>query len=187
MEVFNCVISLPLGIIALIFVFAGGRRGVRFRTHDYQEDKKERLRDNFFSSFTMMTGICCIFPIISPVNLWGFSIPLSLLFVLVLTPLSMLGASFNSFLFRFPKTLTINVGMWGANNPDGSSLRWFEYTPFAVVVGWMVYYLVYVLSLLISGIKIMSDTAPLRTILVALIFGVVAAVFITIGIHQKFE
>jgi hypothetical protein len=97
----------------------------------------------------------------------------------------MLGASFNSFLFRFPKTLTINVGMWGANNPDGSSLRWFEYTPFAVVVGWMVYYLVYVLSLLISGIKIMSDTAPLRTILVALIFGVVAAVFITIAIIRN--
>ncbi len=187
MEIINCVIGLPLGIIALVLVFSGWRRGVRFRTHDYQENKKERLRDNFFSSFTMMTGICCIFPIFSPVNLWGFMIPLSLLFILVLTPLSMLGASFNSLLFRFPKTSTFNVGMWGTNNPDGSSLRWIEYTPFAVVIGWIVYYLAYILFLLISGIKIMSDTTPLWIILVALIFGVGAAIFTTIGIREKFE
>lgn len=187
MEVINCVIGLPLGIIALTFVFVGWRRGVRFRTHDYQENKKERLRDNFFSSFTIATGICCVFPIISPVNLWGFMIPLSLLFILVLTLLSMMGASFGSLLFPLPKTSTFNVGMWGTNNPDGASLRWFEYTPFAVVIGWLVYYLVYILSLLVSGMKIMTDTAPLWIILVALIFGVVAAVIITIRIHQKLE
>ena len=187
MEVINCVIGLPLGIIALIFVFSGWRRGVRFRIHDYQENKKERLRDNFFSSFTMATGFCCAFPIISPVNLWGFMIPLSLLFILGLTLLFMLGASFSSLLFRFPKNSTFNVGLWGTNNPDGASLRWFEYTPFAVVIGWMVYYLVYVLSLLASGIKIASDTAPLQIILVALILGVVAAVFLTMVIYRKFE
>ena len=46
---------------------------------------------------------------------------------------------------------------------------------------------VYVLSLLASGIKIASDTAPLQIILVALILGVVAAVFLTMVIYRKFE
>jgi hypothetical protein len=50
-----------------------------------------------------------------------------------------------------------------------------------------VFYLVYVLSLSASGMKIMSDTVPLQIILVALILGVVVAVSLTTVIYRKFE
>ena len=188
MEVLNCIITVPLGSIALFFLFIGWRRGIRFNFYDYQGNKTERLRDNFLSSFTVITSLCSVFPIFAPTSLWGFIIPFSLLMVLVLTPLAMLGAYFSSFLAHLPTRGSVfNVGFWGQKNIEGSKLQWYEFTPFAFVIGWMVYYLVYVLSLLASGMKIMSDTVPMWIILVALMFGVITAVFLTIGIHRKFE
>jgi len=187
MEIINCVIGLPLGIIALLFVFIGWRRGIRFRLHDYQGNKRERLRDNFFSSFAIITGICCVFPIFSPASSWGFFIPFSLLSILVLTPLAMLGESVSSFLFRFPTHSTFNVGLWGSSNADGSVLQWYEYTPFALVMGWAAFYLVYIGFSLVSGTTIMSDAVPVWIILVGFTFGIVTSVLLTLGMRRKFE
>ncbi len=188
MEAFNFIISIPLGLIALFFGSIGWRRGNRFNFHDYQGDRKERLRDSFFSSFTMITAISCLFPIIAPLSIWGFIIPIALLMVLVITPISMLGAYWSSFLGNAMTGGKIrNNNFFWQSKKDISTLEWYEFTPFAFVGGWVVYYLVYVSLLLALGYEIMSDNAPTWIIFVGLAVGVVTAALTTFGIHQKFN
>jgi hypothetical protein len=188
MDAINCVIAVPLVTIALFFVFTGWRRGIRFNFHDYQGNQRERLRDNFFSSFTMLTAFSAVLPIFFPANLWGFAIPFIFLSILVLTPLAMLMASWSSFLARLMTRGRIrDGGAFGQNRKDLSTLEWYEFTPFAFVAGWVGYYLVYILLLLVLGIKLMSDVTPTWVVIVGLVVGVITAVLLTIGIHRKFE
>jgi hypothetical protein len=188
MEAIKFAFVTPIGIIALFFVFIGWRRGIRFNFHDYQGDKKERLRDNFFSSFTIITSLGCLIPIIFPFDLWGFAIPLYLLMVFVITPVSMLGAYWSSFLGNVMTGARIrNNGFFWQSSKDISVLEWYEFTPFAFVGGWVVCYLVYVSLLLVMGYRIMSEDVPAWFILVGLTVGTITAVIAAFGINRKFK
>ena len=188
MEAIKFTIVIPIGIIALFFVFVGWRRGIRFNFHDYQGDKKERLRDNFFASFTMIAAIGCIIPIMFPFDLWGFAIPFYLLIVLVITPISMLGQYWSSFLGNVMTGGRIrNSGFFWQSGKDISALEWYEFTPFAFVGSWVVYYLVYLSLSLVQGYEIISEDIPAWIILVGLSVGMISGVIATLGINRKFK
>ena len=188
MEEIKFAIVIPIGIIALFFVFVGWRRGIRFNFHDYQGDKRERLQDNFFSSFTMMTGIGCIIPIMFPFELWGFAIPFYLLMVFVITPVSMLGAYWSSFLGNVMTGGRIrNGGFFWQSGKDVSAPEWYEFTPFVFVGGWVAYYLVYLSLLLVMGYQIVSEDVPVWIILVGLAVGIFTAIIAALGINKKFK
>jgi hypothetical protein len=195
MEIIRFALAIPLGLIALFFLYIGSRRGERFSFHDYQGDDQERLRDNFFSAFTMFTSLSCL-TIMIPLTSWRFAIPFILLLILIGTPMLMLGFYLKSFLANVLVGLTnlltgndsiLNNGIFWKKEKDISSLEWYEFTPFALVSGWIVYYLVYLSFLLILGFKIDSDNAPVWVIFVGLTVGIITAVLLTIGIHRKFK
>jgi hypothetical protein len=187
MDAINCVVAVPFVILALFFVLTGWQRGLRFNFHDYQGNSRERMRDNFFSSLNIITGISCAFPIIASIKLWGFAVPLILLSIVVVTPLAMLGASFSSFLGVIMTSGKIrdHAASW-LGGKDLSTLEWYEYTPFAFVAGWLVYYLVYISLLLILRIKITSDVVPIWIVITGLILGITAGVILTTRIHKRF-
>jgi hypothetical protein len=188
MEFIRFTIAIPIGIIALCFLFIGWRRGIRFNLHDYQGDKRERLRDNFFSSFTIITSLGCIVPIIFPFDLWGFGIPFYLLMIILVTPLSMLGAYWSSFLGNLMTGGKIrSSGFIWQLGKGASDLNWYEFTPFAFVGGWIVYCLVYLFFLLVMGYKIMSDDVPAWITLTGLTVGTLVAIIAVFAIKRKLQ
>jgi hypothetical protein len=143
MESIQCLIALPVGISALFFMFLGWRRGVRFNYHDYQGDRKERLRDNFFSSFAMTASLGCFFFVFSA-DFWDVVIPFYLLMVCVVKPIGMLGAYWSSLLTRAIAGDGIRPTRFSSlNGKNLSALEWYEFTPFVFVAGWIVCYLTY--------------------------------------------
>jgi hypothetical protein len=187
METVNCVIAVPLVLIALFFVFTGWQRALRFNFHYYQDNDREKMRDNFFSSLNVVTGFLCIFPAIVSVSLWWFAIPFTLLMILVGTPLVMLGASWSSFLSMLMTGKRIGyTGAFWLGGKNLSTVEWYEYTPFAMIASWVVYFLVYVALLLLLQIEITSDVVPIWIVIVSLVFGVIAGLILTSIIHKKF-
>ena len=187
MEVINCVVAFPFVVMAVFFVLTGWQRGLRFNFYDYQGNSRERMRDNFFSSLNIITGVSCVFPIIASIKLWGFAVPMILLSIVVVTPFAMLGASFSAFLGEIMTGGKIreHAAFW-LGGKDLSTLEWYEYTPFAFVAGWLVYYLIYISLLLILRIKITSDVAPIWIVIIGLILGTTAGVILTTRIRKKF-
>ncbi len=70
---------------------------------------------------------------------------------------------------------------------DLSTLEWYEYTPFAFVAGWAVYYLVYVSLLSISRIRLNSDVVPIWINLIGLILGMIASGILTRILRKRFS
>ena len=115
-------------------------------------------------------------------------IPFTLLLILMVTPVSMLGAYWSSFLANIMSGGKVrNNILFLQNIKEVSMLEWYEFTPFALVIGWIIYCLVYVAILLVLGIEVTSENAPDWSIFVALAFGVGIAFLVTIGIYRKFK
>jgi hypothetical protein len=142
----------------------------------------------------MMTSIFCVFPIVIPIKSWGFTIPFTLLMILVTTVVLMFGAYLNSFIgdivtggISHNNRDSWQTRFYLKNGKDIPTLEWYEFTPFAFASGWTVYYLVYVALLLVLGFKINSDNVPMWIIFVGLIVGIITAALLTIGVHRKFK
>ena len=185
MEVINLVLALPLVGIGAFFLYIGWRRGIRFMYHDYQGNTKERLRDNILSSFTVSTSFCCFILIWAPKNLQGFTVPVILFLILAVTPISILGAYWSSFL---TKIMSGNSDPFGLRRiDDGQNIKWYELTPIAFAASWIVYYLIYIALLLVNGFEVTSENAPHWIIIIALLFAGLVAYVVTIEIYKKFK
>jgi len=186
MENIHYAISTLIIMVALFFLFIGWRRGLRFYFHDYAGNKNEKFRDNFFASVTVGTAISCVILVVTPITLWGFAVPVMLLMILGGSALSISGAYWSSFLSNlFISRKNRNDQLFWDEDKDLPNLEWYEFTPFAFFIGWIVYYLVYAIPLVISGISVTTENAPMDNILIGFSVGLVTAIFISLSFYYN--
>jgi hypothetical protein len=188
MESIKFVIILFVGVIALFLVAIGWRRGMRFNRHDYQGARKERFRDNFVSSFTIISSLCCLVLVFFRFDLWGSATLFYLFYVLLLTPSLMTGLYWFSFLTNglIINKIPRNVYFW-QKYEDISALEWYEYFPFAFVGGWFAWFLAHLFLLANAGYKKIPEVVPAWIILSGFGIGALFAVIVTLGIYWTFK
>jgi|GEM_PF-7046962 hypothetical protein len=188
MEVIKVLLSPLLVGAALFFGYVGLRWERRFRSNYYQGDKKERFRDIFFSSFTITTSISCFLLVIAPIDLWLLVIPIILLLILVVTPMSMLSSFLNRKITATERIASnIFLAHFESLEKDILISEWYEYTPFSFVAGLIVFYLSYLGISFLAGSDVASENVPLWSVLVSFSLGLITSSLSIMGIYRKFN
>jgi hypothetical protein len=140
----NWLAAVPIGLLSLFFVLLAFRRGVRFFDHESPAGKTERFRDIFLSIFDLTSAAFGILIVIFPIKMWPVGILCGLgLFVFVL-PISILGSYWQLSVSGFmPKNAGIRISAEETLPENkGKWLAWYEFIPFAYLIGWIVFFLV---------------------------------------------
>ena len=94
------LLSFPFAISAVVLILIGYKRIERFFYMDYQENSKERFKDNFFGNVFMAFGIACLIPayfaFLEGKFDWGV-LPISFCMGALIVPISILGSYWQSY------------------------------------------------------------------------------------------
>jgi len=189
MEPFNLILAPFFGVIGILFLVIAlpraFRTGLPYNIHNQTE--KDILRDNFFGTLAFTCALFCIAPSVIPIKSWYTVIPLGLVFIFVMSCGATLGAYLRA-LMTYAMTKAIQrTNQFFDQSDDSGRLKWYEFTPFAFIAGWVIYYLIYVASALLTGFEVSSDHPPIWSIIISLIFGLLVAWIVTISFYQRLK
>ena len=145
----NWLVAIPLGLMSLFFGGLGWRRSVRFFDHESNASQKERFRDLFLSTFDFVTVVFSLIIALSPTQLWLVMIPIGLGLFIFTIPISILGSYYQLHVASgfMPKNAGINIRSSEPGEKTDDKISWYEFTPFAFVLGWLMFFLVNTASL----------------------------------------
>lgn len=189
METFNFILAPIFATLGIFFLVIGLQRafhsGFPYNIHDQTE--KDILRDNFFGTLAGSCALFCIVPSILPIKSWHAAIPIGLAFVLFMT----FGVTIRAYLsammaHAMTKAIKMSNRFFDQSS-DSGRLEWYEFTPFAFIAGWVVYYLMYLATAWLAKFEVASTNPPIWSIVISLAFGMLVATIVTITIYQRLK
>jgi hypothetical protein len=177
----NWLVAIPLGFASLLFLWMGVRRGTRFFDHESNASQKERFRDLFLFVFNIISIAFCFLIAMSPTKMWLIMIPVGFTLCIFTVPISILGSYWRLYMIDgfMSKNAGIKINFSVPNEKPDEGIKWYEFTPFAFMLGWLVFFLVNVVMLLIVGnAQELSDFRTIVSIAVGIITGII---FVILG------
>ncbi len=180
----NWLIAIPLGFAGLFFLLLGFRRCVRFFDHQNNTNQKERFRDLFLSTFDIVAAIFCFLIATSSPKLWLVMIPIGLVLFIVCIPISLLGGYYQLYVVSgfMPKNAGIQIHFDLLVEKAKEKIPWYEFAPFAFILGCLVFFLVNVAILSFGWFIGNAQELYDSSIIIGIIIGTVTVAIVILGV-----
>ena len=186
----NWLVVVPLGFIALFFGTLGLRRSIRFFNHESNASQRERFRDLFLSTFALGTMVFSFLIAMSPTELWLVMIPIGIGMLIFTVPISILGSYYQLHVAIgfMPRNAGFKIPSAAPSEKTDESIAWYEFTPFAFVLGWLMFFIVNAAFLSVGWLTIgTAQELSGFSMIIGIIIGILTAVVVIVGVFLKLK
>ena len=109
------------------------------------------MRDIFLFVFNLVAIVFCVLIAMSPTELWLVMIPIGLGLFIFVIPVSLLGSYYQFYVVAgyMPKNAGFQVQLNDPSEKLDGKILWYEFTPFMFITGWLVYFIVSIVMLIL--------------------------------------